>query len=436
MNQVNQALDLLNLLALLNLLQDMFYSEKQKSKFTRRFLGLCIVVAVIVLSFSGGLYFGSHRADSGLVNSGGGEVESKDLPPPYLLQDVDFKMFWEVWHFVKEKYLEQPVLDTQLFYGAISGIVNALGDPYSVFLDPELTQEFTQELAGTFEGIGAEIGIKKGQLTIIAPLPETPADRAGLRAGDFILKIDDQDTAGMPLEIAVSNIRGQKGSTVALTILRGGWKEPRKVPIVRDKINVQSVTWKEQQDGIAYLKIVYFNENTIPNFEEAVRAILARDPKGIVLDLRNNPGGFLEVGVRVASEWIDPAEIVVIQESQGSQKTVFRAEGSARLRGIPTVVLLNTGSASASEIVAGALRDHGAATLVGENTFGKGSVQIFERMRNGASVKLTVAHWLTPNGEKINGEGLAPDIVVEMTREDVDNSDDPQLEKAMELLSK
>lgn len=413
----------------------MFYTEKPKSKLTRRFLGLCIIVAVIVLSFAGGWYWGVKHTDKGFGLVESGEVENKDLPPPYLLQDVDFRMFWQVWNFVKEKYLDQPVLDTQLLYGAISGIVGALGDPYSVFLDPELTREFTQELAGKFEGIGAEIGIKKGQLTIIAPLPLTPAERAGLKAGDFILKIDEKDTSGMPLEIAVSNIRGQKGSTVRLTILRSGWKDPREVPIVRDTINVQSVTWKEQSDGIAYLKIVYFNENTIVNLEEAVRAILARNPKGIVLDLRNNPGGFLEVGVRVASEWVAPEGIVVIQQAQGSQNTVFRSEGPARLRDIPTVVLINPGSASASEIVAGALRDHGVATLVGENTFGKGSVQIFERMQNGASVKLTVAHWLTPKGEKINGEGIAPDVAVEMSKDDVDNDNDPQLEKAIEVLS-
>lgn len=413
----------------------MFYVERRKTRFAQKFLSFYAVVALLGVVFVGGLYLGSTylKRSPSLMD---GEVTGKETIPPYLLQDVPFDLFWDVWNITKDKYLEQPVRDTELFYGALRGIVASLNDPYSVFLDPETTRKFTDELAGVFKGIGAEIGIKHDQLVIVAPLPDTPAERAGLLPGDQILTIDGKDTAGMPLDVAVSNIRGEKGTTVVLNIFRSGWKESKDFSIVRDTIHVQSVTWKEVEPGIAYLKIIYFNETTPALFEEAVQGIVAKNPKGIILDLRNNPGGFLEVGVRVASEWITPLQAVVIQESRGGAKEEFKSEGQARFRGIPTFVLINQGSASASEIVAGALQDYKAATLIGEKTFGKGSVQTFEQLRGGSSIKLTVAHWLTPLGRQINGEGITPDQEVKFSREDYENNKDPQLKKAMDLLSK
>lgn len=415
----------------------MFYRERPRSRFFKRFTSFYIIAILIALSFISGLYVGGKQDTPRLTvpEVEGGSVEGKNSPPKYLLQDVNFDLFWEIWDMAKDRYIEQPVFDTQLFYGALAGIVASLGDPYSVFLDPETTQKFTAELSGVFEGIGAEIGMRKEQLVIIAPLPGTPAEQALVKAGDRILAIDSKDTRGMPLDIAVSNIRGPKGSAVELMIMREGWDEPKKFSIVRDTINIESVRLENLENNIAHLKIVYFNEATPVLFEQAVQKIIGQNSKGIILDLRNNPGGFLEVAVSVASAWVPPEEVIVWQEFQGGRKEAFRAQGITRLGDIPTVVLVNNGSASASEIVAGALSDHGKAKLVGEKTFGKGSVQSFEQLRGGSSLKLTIAHWLTPKGRKIDKQGIEPDVEVELTKNNFDNGQDPQLSKARELLN-
>ncbi|MBI4135507.1 S41 family peptidase [Candidatus Uhrbacteria bacterium] len=414
----------------------MFYTPQREKFFARRFVWSYVSLAFLIVVFLGGYYIGANKQapSSSLISGAGGEVKDKDSLPPYLMQDVDFDLFWDVWNIARERYLEQPVLDTQLFYGALSGIVNSLGDPYSAFLSPEITRMFTQELAGSFEGIGAEIGIRKDQLVIIAPLPDTPASRAGLKAGDQVLKIDEKETLGMPLDVAVSNIRGTGGTTVTLTIFREGWEDSKAIPIVRETINVKSVRLEEREGNIAHLKLIYFNETTPALFEQAARDILAKNYKGIVLDLRNNPGGFLEVAVRTASYFVTEGETVVWQEFQGGRKEAFRAEGQSKLRGIPLVVLINRGSASASEILAGALKDYGLAKLIGETSFGKGSVQTFEQLRGGSSIKITVAHWLTPKGEQIDKQGIVPDLEVETTKDDLNNGDDPVLDKALEVL--
>lgn len=412
----------------------MFYPTLKKTRIWKRFLGGYAVVVLLALVFLGGLYVGKSWPAPNVASSGG-KIENQDAPPPYLLQNVDFNLFWEVWNLVKDKYVEQPVLDTQLFYGALAGIAGAVGDPYTVFLEPETTRKFTAELSGTFSGIGAEIGLRKEQLVIIAPLPDTPAQRAGLKALDAILAIDDKDTSGMPIDVAVSHIRGPKGSKVTLKIFRKGWKEPRDIAIVREEIQVNPVRVELREDGIAHLKIIHFNEQLRGAFEEAVQKVLAKNPKGLVLDLRNNPGGFFEGAIEVASAWLANDQVVVYQQDQSGKKQEFHSRGQARLKDIPTVVLVNEGSASASEIVAGALQDYEIAKLIGEKTFGKGSVQTFEQLRGGSAVKITVAQWLTPKGRVINKEGIAPDLEVKMGKEEVDNGDDPQLQKAVELLS-
>lgn len=417
----------------------MFYIGKPKTRFPRRFLTLYVGLIALGGVFILGLYVGSIYFKKGALSSGsrlaGGDVINKEQLPPHLLKDVNFNLFWEVWNAVQDKYLEQSIPDTQLFYGALAGIVASLRDDYSVFLDPTLTSRFLSELAGKFEGIGAEIGIKKDQLVIVAPLPDTPAEKAGLFPGDAVLKIDNVETSGMPLDMAVSKIRGKRGSTVSLNIMRNGWNEPKTFAIMRETINVKSVTTKELEGNLVYVKLAYFNETTPELFDQAVRGVVAKNPKGIILDMRNNPGGLLEVGVRVASEWVKTPDSVVIQEARAGERTIFPAGGQARLKGIPTVALVNQGSASAAEIVAGALQDYKLARLVGEKTFGKGSVQSFEQLNGGSSLKLTIAHWLTPLGRQIDKVGIAPDIAVEMRREDYENDKDPQLRKAMELLS-
>ncbi|MEK7606679.1 MAG: S41 family peptidase [Patescibacteria group bacterium] len=407
-----------------------FYQRNPKNIFFKRFLAVYGLLAVLLLVFVGGAWVGASAPKVSAQGSGG-KVEQRDALPPYLLQDVDFKLFWDVWSMVKSKYLEQPVPDTRLFYGALSGIVASLGDPYSIFLDPEISKKFNDELSGTFDGIGAEIGIKKDRLLIVAPLPSTPAERAGLRSGDSILTIDGKDTTGMSVEQAVTLIRGPKGSKVTLKVYREGWEETQEKEIDRETIHIQNVTWKMVGD-VAYIKIVQFNGDTVALFGDAAREVILKKPKGIVLDLRNNPGGYFDGAVAIASYWVTAGDPVVLQKGKSGEKQAFVAEGNAPFSEMPTVVLVNGGSASAAEIVAGAMQDQGKATLIGEQTFGKGSVQDFEGLSGGSAIKITVAEWLTPKGRSINKEGIKPDVEVKFSKEDYENDRDPQLDRAVQ----
>lgn len=414
------------------------------NKTTRPFLALVTAICLLVIGFSVGYEF-NQRRDTG-ASSAIGQVVNAEKIPDYLTKDVDFNEFWQVWNYVKTNYVKPDVPDTQLFYGALGGIVASLGDPYSVFFEPEISQKFNEELSGSFQGIGAEIGLKDSHLTVIAPLPGTPADRAGLKAGDFILTIDEQDTTNISLDYAVSIIRGPKGTPVKLSVFTTGDKEPHDLTIVRDSIEIDSVRFARTdakgvtqqegvllENGIAYLHLSYFNENTLADWNKTVQAVITKNPKGIILDLRNNPGGFLSTAIEVAGEWVDGKTVVKEQLRDGS-KVEHKAERQARFAGIPTVVLVNGGSASGAEIVAGALQDYGVAKLVGQTTFGKGSVQDLKQFSDGSSVKLTIAEWLTPNDRNINKEGIKPDVEVDRTKEDYENDLDPQLDKALEIL--
>lgn len=399
----------------------------------KRVLGIYLGVALIALSFFAGVQVGFVRGKRAAVPAGEGRVQNADqAPPEYLSRDVDFGLYWRVWNLLKDRYLKRPVSDTQLFYGSLEGMVEALGDPYTVFLDPETTTQFTDELAGKFEGIGAEIGIKDDFLTIIAPLPDTPASRAGLAAGDHIVRIDSVETEGMAVEEAVTRIRGPRGTAVMLSIFREGFTEPRDFTITRDEITVKSVRFEVRDDGVAVIRIFQFGEDTAADFEQAIFNILTKDPRGIILDLRNNPGGFLDAAVEVAGEWVPRSSLVVTEQNES--RIEFRSEGSARLKEIPTVVLVNGGSASASEILAGALQDYKYATVIGTQTFGKGSVQDFQIFDDGSAVKFTVAEWLTPLGRSITAVGIMPDETIELTEEDLEARRDPQLDRAVELL--
>jgi carboxyl-terminal processing protease len=365
-----------------------------------------------------------------------GDLGNNNLPKFVDAKEVDFDLFWDVWKSLEDQYYQQQeIADSNLFYGSIRGMVAALGDPYTMFFDPKEARAFDQELQGTFEGIGAEIGIKHNRLTIIAPLPDTPAKRAGLRAGDKILAIDDVDTYNMFIDEAVRKIRGPRGSEVVLTILSKNDTSARKISIIRDKIIVRSVSWKpvENNKDLIYLRIFSFTDDTARDFKNQINAILKKNPKGIILDLRSNPGGYLDAAVRVASLWIEDGPIV--QERFADDKIeLYKAQGKAILKDLKTVVLVNEGSASASEIVAGALQDYKKAIIVGEQTFGKGLVQDYSSLKDGSALKITVAEWLTPQGVSINKEGITPDNVVEMTKDDYNEDKDPQMEKAVELL--
>lgn len=348
--------------------------------------------------------------------------------------NVDFNIFWDAWGKIQEKYVDRPINDQDLFYGAMAGLAASLRDPYSVFFNPESTKAFNQEISGTFEGIGIEIGIKNEQLTVIAPLPNSPAEKSGLMAGDRILKINDVDTALITIDTAVSLIRGEKGTTVDLVISRDGETDSKTYVVERGVIKVESVTWELTSRNIAYLKISSFNEDTESSFQAAVREILLAKPKGIILDLRNNPGGFLDVAIAISDSFIPKDEIIVIEDYGNGNRTEYKAKNNDGLSDYPVVVLVNGGSASASEILAGALQDHKVASIVGEQTFGKGSVQELEEFDDGSSLKLTVAKWLTPLGRSISEEGIKPDVEVELTEDDYNNDLDPQLDKAVEII--
>lgn len=393
---------------------------------------LLIFLFSTITSFGVGWYTGELHERRSEVPVGEGEVVNKSDAPKDISEDIDFQQFWDVWNYIKEQYYKQPVSETDLYYGAMQGMLDGLEDDYSTFFTPEEAEEFINEINGTFEGIGAEIGVKDDQLQIVSPLPGTPAEKAGLQTGDWILAIDDVITTGMAVEEAVSKIRGEGGTQVVLTIGRQGGAEIMEIPVTRDTIVVDSVRWETDENHLMTIKISTFNSDTLALFQEAVNEALTSDAKGIILDVRGNPGGLLTSAIDIASLWVGD-EIIVIEKAQENAQA-YAGFLSARLEGVPTVVLVNEGSASASEIVAGALQDYRVAILVGTQTFGKGSVQDYQELPDGSAVKVTIAQWYTPNGRSINETGIAPDIEVEYTLEEYQAGIDPQKDKAIDIL--
>jgi len=403
-------------------------SQEQNGKKHSSLLRIILVIGLIffiVISFVGGFYFGVIKTLQRQYGTTVGKVLSD--APKYITKDfIETDLFWKVWEQLSTNYVDRPINEEDLFYGAVRGMVESVGDPYSIFLDPDETQLFQQELSGSFEGIGIEIGLKMDQLVVIAPLPDTPAAAAGLKAGDRILKINDFDTSNIGLDYAVSLIRGEGGSIVTLMIQSKDEDEARDVEITRDVINVESVRWsveRYQDSTFALVEILYFDDQTYSEFAGTVNDILLEDPDGIILDLRNNPGGYLDTAIDVTGEFLSK-DTVVIEDFVNDQQE-YASENSGRLKNMNVAVLVNAGSASASEIVAGALQDHGRAVIIGEQTFGKGSVQDYSQFEDGSSLKMTVAKWLTPNGRSIEEEGITPDIIVELSDEDYNNDRDP-----------
>lgn len=364
-------------------------------------------------------------------------VDNKE--PPKTVQ-IDFKLFWDTWDLVSRKYIDKKQIDPQkLLYGAISGMVEAIGDPYTVFLPPEAQKASKEELNGRFEGVGIQLGFnKEKRLVVIAPLEGTPAERSGIKPQDLILKIDKKETTAITLPEAVRLIRGQKGTKVTLTILRDDdEEEPREVILTRATIIVKSVSLKfvntPTGKKIAHLKLQRFGERTEGEWNEAVSQILASSPQGLILDVRNNPGGFLEGAAFIASEFLSDGE-VVIQEGSLGERFAYKVDRKGKILELPMIVLINKGSASASEIVAAALQDRKRAKLLGEKSFGKGTIQEAKDLPGGTGVHITTAKWLTPSGHWVNeNDGLEPDVKVEMPK-DRDDKKDPQLEKALKLL--
>lgn len=396
---------------------------------------LIIISLTIIIALGLAFFAGFHFAGNNNLTTSFNLLEGRVLNKDKVANDVDFKMFWEAWNILKRDYVDRDSLsEKQLFYGALQGLVGSTDDPYSVFMNPEEAKEFEEDLSGTFDGIGAEIGFRNEILTIIAPVEDMPAVKAGLRAGDKIYAIDGKTAAGMSVEEAVKKIRGPKGTKVVLTVVRSKSENPIDITIVRDTVVIKSVkTSFNEKTDIFTIKFTSFNNDSAALFNQAIQELLLKKPKGIVFDLRNNPGGYLETAVLVASEWVKEGPIVIEEFGDGS-KTEHKAKGNPRLVGIPTVVLVNEGSASASEIVAGALKDYGLAKLIGQKTFGKGSVQVLRQLEDGSIIKVTTAKWLTPKGNYINEQGIEPDLKVELTLEDHEKNKDPQLDQAIKTL--
>ena len=381
---------------------------------------LFFLVIIILGVFGLGVWFGK------------GQVACDVCAP----EDLDFSLFWETWRVIERKFVDKASINVQdMVYGAISGMVNSLGDPYTVFMEPDDTKRFIEDVKGSFEGVGMEVGIKNNQLTVIAPLEGTPAQKAGLRAGDAIVKVDGELTSDMTVDEAVNRIRGARGTEVVLTIFRKDWEEEREVKIVRGVIEIPSLKWELKDDNIAYLHLYHFTEKAAYDFRKAAIEILESPANKVILDLRNNPGGYLEVAQDIAGWFLKSGEVVVIEDfGEGKEQKLYKAEGNGLLGSYSLVVIINEGSASGSEILAGALRDNLRVKLIGESSFGKGSVQELEKLKGGSSLKITIAKWLTPKGELITDKGLEPDVKVEITEEDVAAEKDPQLDKAIEII--
>jgi len=411
----------------------------------RKILNIVLFVVFVLSVFSLGFFIGiGKNISSSLVNSSGNVDITKvlNLYGKSRSDKVDFNQYWDIWNKIKKNYVKQPVDDVSLFYSSLKG----LNDPYSIYFPPEKAKSFVSELSGAFEGIGAEIGIRDSKLTVISPLDGSPAEKAGLKAGDTILAVDKEDVTSLSVEEVVTKIRGPKQTKVILTIERGENTQSQDIEIMRDNIDLPSIKWEDKGNGIIYLRVSFFNDNTWGEFDKAVKDIMLKSPKNIVLDLRGNPGGYLDTSVKVAAEWLTKDQGVVVSEkmNDGTTKEYKSNEGKHRFVGIPTIILVDEGTASGSEIVTGALQDYAIATVVGKTTYGKGSVQEFEILPDGSALKITIAEWYTPKNRQINKVGLEPDVVLETdmfvqkenTKGDkADDYIDKGMEKALEIIN-
>jgi carboxyl-terminal processing protease len=356
--------------------------------------------------------------------------------PPGADENEAFSLFWEAWAIIQRDFYGELPTDEELTYGAIRGATGTLGDPYTAFVEPARADHRRQTDGISYEGIGALVTMEDRRLVIVEPFQDGPADSAGVRARDVVIQVDDTPIQNMSLYEAIALILGPAGTQVRLTIVREG-AEPFEVEITRDKIDIPLVESEMREDGIAYVSLFQFNTGATTKLEEAIEQLLAQNPTGLILDLRGNPGGYLNEAALTAGLFL-PRDSVVLIERTKEEEIVLRAEdfgaGDPIAGDIAMIVLVNPGSASGSEIVAGALQDYGRAILIGETTLGKGSVQLLHELSNGAELRVTKARWFTPNDRPIHGEGLVPDIEVELTAEDAEAGLDPQLDRAVEYL--
>jgi carboxyl-terminal processing protease len=399
--------------------------------------GSLFIIVVLVLTFMSGAYIGAN-----------GEAKTQNIPTnilnPYTGKpsDVDFSAFWRAWNTLNEKFVASGTstpesTDQDRVYGAIKGMTEALGDPYTVFFPPAESKLFESEISGNFEGVGMEVGMKENTLTVITALKGTPAERAGIKSGDKILQIDDKITTDLSVDQAVKLIRGEKGTKVRFTILRAEQERPFEITVTRDVINIPTLETERRDNGVFIIRLYSFTNQSPNLFRDALRQFIQTRSTKLILDLRDNPGGYLDASVEIASYFLPQGKIVVRENfGEGREEKMERSRGyDIFSNNLKFVILINQGSASASEILAGALSEYGKAKLVGTQTFGKGSVQELVKLTPDTALKITIAQWLTPLGKSISDGGLKPDFEVEFTEEDFKNGRDPQLEKAIEVVN-
>lgn len=397
----------------------------------KHYFSIIVILAAVSL-FGIGLETGKY------LEKKAGESVPTDISEKPPVADIDTAPFWRAYNILNEKFVATasstvPTNEEKVL-GAIQGLAASYNDPYTVFFPPQEAKQFEDQVRGDFGGVGMEIGLKDKGLVVVAPLKDTPAERAGLKAGDPILKIDKKYTDGMSVEDAISLIRGPKGTSVTITTKKDG--EPKEITLVRDTINIPVIDTKLRDDGVFVISLYSFSANSAPLFRNALRDFIQSGTDKLVLDLRNNPGGFLEAAVEMASFFLPEGKSIVIEDT--GEKT---AQHAIKSKGynvftdkLKMVIIINEGSASASEILAGALHDHGIVKLVGEKSFGKGSVQELIDLTPDTSLKVTVARWLTPKGASISLNGIEPDIKVTLTKKDAEKKYDAQLEKAVSVL--
>lgn len=415
-----------------------FDSEtRAKTNKTKRSLGIFLALSLAFGAFFSGIQIGQGVFGQGQTAS----IFSLFASEPEVTEvEPNLDEFWKVWDLLEDKFANGSstveISTEDRIRGAINGLVDSYEDPYTIYLPPEQAAAFDEGISGNFSGVGMEVGLREGLITVIAPLPDTPAEKSGIIAGDVIVKIDGASTEDMRLDQAVNLIRGEKGTVVELQVFREGVMEFIDISVTRDTINIPTVK-TQQIDKTFVISLYSFNAVAEEQVRDALVKFLESDADTLVMDVRGNPGGYLQSAVSIASYFLPAGKVVVKEQfSDNSKDDVFRSRGRQVKLFNPQnlVVLVDNGSASASEILAGALRDHEVATVIGTQTFGKGSVQELVKLDDGSSLKVTVARWLTPNGTSISNGGLTPDIVIKRTPENRLAGEDPQLDAAVDFL--
>lgn len=361
------------------------------------------------------------------------------LQPEKKIEDIDFTTFWDVWDILETKYVDKDLDEKKMFFGAVQGMVSAIEDPATLFFSSEETDKYDQVMAGNFEGIGAELGYRNGQVIVKAPMRGYPAQLVGLRAGDAILEIDGISTEGMSIFDAVMKIRGERGTKVSLKVISLGEDASHDVEITRESIHVDSTVWSKEDD-IAIIEIRRFTEESlttwITHWNSVVEEVVASNPKGVILDMRGNTGGYFDAAVWAAGDFLSKGKVVSYQQDRNGEKTTFSIKRDGRLLELPLIVLVDEGSASASEILAGALQYYDRGTIIGQPTYGKGTAQQILEMADGSTLHITTQKWLLPDSSWISPDNkIVPEIEVEYSREDFEAGEDPQFDKALEVIN-